>query len=130
MPAALQDGVVEGALLGEPVLSLALNRDVKMVADANLAVAPQYLLSAWFTTSAYAQKNPDLIRRFRNAIYDAGRLANKNHAATAPILAKYANLDVEIIRPCNAPPTPTSSFRPKFSPSSTSRPNTASFPTP
>ena len=55
------------------------------------------MLSAWFTTSAYAQKNPDLIRRFRTAIYDAGRWANKNHAATAPILAKYTNLDVAII---------------------------------
>ncbi len=98
MPAALEDGTVEGALLGEPVLSLALQRSVKTLADANLAVAPQYLLSAWFTTSAYAQKNPDLIRRFRTAIYDAGRWANKNHAATAPILAKYANVDVGVIR--------------------------------
>jgi len=98
MAAALQRGTVDGALMTEPALSQALNSTVRSLANANLAVAPQYLLSAWFTTEAYAQKNPDVVKRFVTAIYEAGRWANKNRGESAPILAKHAKLDVDVTR--------------------------------
>lgn len=98
MAAALGRGTVDGALMTEPALSQSLNTTVRPLANANLAIAPQYLLSAWFSTDTFVRKYPDVVRRFTGAIYDAGRWANRNHNESAQILAEHAKLDVDVTR--------------------------------
>ena len=61
------------------------------------AVAPQYSAGAWFTTTTFAQKNPEAIRRFSSVIYETAKWANTHHTETVPILAKYSKLTPEAI---------------------------------
>jgi NitT/TauT family transport system substrate-binding protein len=98
MAAALQRGTVAGALMTEPALSQSLNTTVRPLANANLAIAPQYLLSAWFSTETFVRNNPDVVRRFAAAIYEAGRWANRNHNESAVILAEHAKLGADVTR--------------------------------
>ncbi len=96
MGAALARGTVAAAVLTDPSLSQAkATYHVRELASTSLAIAPRYLSSAWFTNAAFAEKNPDLVRRFSNAIYQAGRWANANHDKAMVILAKYAKVDVQ-----------------------------------
>jgi NitT/TauT family transport system substrate-binding protein len=99
MGAALARGTVDAAVIPEPSLTDArdkgLVRDFGKVYDA---ISTQFMNGAWFTTMSFAQKNPDVIKRFRVAIYDAGSWANKNHDRSAEILAKHSKINVQTAR--------------------------------
>ncbi|HXP93691.1 MAG TPA: ABC transporter substrate-binding protein [Candidatus Binatia bacterium] len=95
MGLALERGRIDAFIAGEPALSAALQGNrVYIFADPMSAIAPRYLYAAWCTSQSFAQRNPDLVKRFASAIYDTARWANRHHAETAPILAKYTKLDI------------------------------------
>jgi NitT/TauT family transport system substrate-binding protein len=99
MGVALERGTVAAALISEPALSIALKSGaVRSLLDPYAAIAPQFLISGWFSTTAFVQRSPEHIKRFQAAIYEAGRWANEHHNESAAILAKYAKMDVDIIR--------------------------------
>ena len=99
MGPALVRGTVAGAVISEPSLTAAKERgDVRVFAPVFSAIAPQFLIGAWFTTRSFAQAHPDLIKKFQNAIYEAGRWANGNQAASAAILEKYSKIPPQAAR--------------------------------
>ncbi len=99
MGAAVTRGTVDAVVLSEPFTTaakdLGTTREFVKVMDA---ISTNFLEGAFFTTATYAKGNPDIIKRFQAAIYDAGRWANKNHERSAEILAKYSKTDVAIVR--------------------------------
>ncbi|HXF35147.1 MAG TPA: ABC transporter substrate-binding protein [Candidatus Acidoferrales bacterium] len=99
MGPALARGTVDAAVISEPSLTAAKDAgSVRVFAKVFSAIAPQFLIGAWFSTTTFAQKNPDLIKRFQTAIYEAARWANKNHEQSAAILAKYSKITAETAR--------------------------------
>jgi ABC-type nitrate/sulfonate/bicarbonate transport system substrate-binding protein len=56
------------------------------------------MLAAWFTTKAYADKNPDLVRKVAAALTEAGAWANAHQSDSAVIVAKVNKIDVDTIR--------------------------------
>jgi NitT/TauT family transport system substrate-binding protein len=97
MAAALNRGSIAGAFIAEPVLSQSLPY-VEPLANAFDAIAKQFALTNVFTTKDWMTRNPDAAKRFVRAIYETAAWANKHHDATAPILAKYAHLNVDQAR--------------------------------
>ncbi len=99
MGAAVTRGTVDAVVLSEPFTKaakdLGTTREFAKVMDA---ISPHFLEGAWFTSPAYAQKNPEVIKRFQAAVYAAGRWANKNHDRSAEIVAKYSKNDVALVR--------------------------------
>jgi NitT/TauT family transport system substrate-binding protein len=92
---AIDRGTIDAFAQGEPALSDALRRNnVRVLADPMPAISPNFLYAAWYSTPMYAKANPDVIKRFQTAIYQAGRWGNNNHAASAVIVAKYTKLPV------------------------------------
>lgn len=98
MGAALERGAIDAALISEPSLTVALNGGARVLAKAFDAIAPEFLLSAWFTTTPYAKQNPTPVKRFDAVIYEAGRWANTHQTESAVILAKYSKLDLDMLR--------------------------------
>ncbi len=99
MGPALQRGTVAGAVISEPSLTSAKDKGlVRVFAPVFTAIAPQFLIGAWFSTKPFAQAHPDLIKKFQDAIYDAARWANANQEASAAILAKYSKITPETAR--------------------------------
>jgi NitT/TauT family transport system substrate-binding protein len=99
MAPSVERGAIAGAVLAEPALTAALrDNGVVVFGDPNAAIAPQFVSSCWFATREFAQQNPEAIRRFARAIYDAQKWANTHQADSAAILAKYAKMDVGIVR--------------------------------
>ena len=64
------------------------------IAEPQDAIAKRFLISNWFTTRAWLERNPEPARRLVAAAYETARWANTHHADTLLILAKYAKLDV------------------------------------
>jgi NitT/TauT family transport system substrate-binding protein len=97
LPAALQQGRVDAAWLTEPFIhnSAAFTRTFATCFDA---VAPRWVLGAFFTTRAWAGANRPLVESFRSAIGKAAAWANANQDKSAAVLAKYSNRDPEAVR--------------------------------
>lgn len=66
-----------------------------MLVDPWAIIGPRFVSAAWFTTQQFAERNPEAIKRYANVMYDTARWANRNHAATAPIVAKYTKMAPE-----------------------------------
>jgi NitT/TauT family transport system substrate-binding protein len=99
MVPALDRGTIDAALIVEFSLVAARKQyDPRVIFEIESVVAPRFLNSAWFTTRDFAQRNPDLVRRFTTAIYAAQKWANAHQSDSAAILAKYSKIDPAIIR--------------------------------
>jgi NitT/TauT family transport system substrate-binding protein len=97
MVPALERGTVAAAYLAEPVLAQVRER-VRSIASPYDAIGNGFLISTWFARREWLAKNPEVTRRVVAAIYEASRWANDHRDLTAPILAKYAKLDIENAR--------------------------------
>lgn len=97
--AAIERGAIDGAVLGEPSQSIAIRGGkLRILGDPFASVAPRYLISTWFARVPFAQAQPETIKRFQKAIYEAGVWANAHHADSAVILSKISKMDVDVIR--------------------------------
>lgn len=93
---SLARGTVAGAVISEPSLSMARTNGARVFAKPYDAIGKHFMISGWFTTSGFAKKNPDAVKRFTQAIVEAGRWATTHHAESAAILVKYAKLKPEM----------------------------------
>jgi NitT/TauT family transport system substrate-binding protein len=92
MVPALQAGRVDAASLSEPFLDIERSK-LRVLAHDVEAVSPNNMITAWFTTSEWAAKNPATVKAFATAIGEAAVWANKNPEAAAKILGKYMAID-------------------------------------
>jgi len=60
-------------------------------------IAPEFCVSHWFTTRAWAAQNLPTIKRFLAATYDTARWANTHPDDSAPILANAAHFPLTTI---------------------------------
>jgi NitT/TauT family transport system substrate-binding protein len=94
MVAALQRGTIAAASLPDPALNSAVNDgSVRIIGNNYDSVAPSFLITAWFATSDWIAKNPDLAKRFSDAMAETADWANTNHDKAAEILLKYTKID-------------------------------------
>jgi NitT/TauT family transport system substrate-binding protein len=88
---AIAGGRIDAAVLAQPFLRPALESgSIRSVGDPVSALGAHHTDSAWFTTVAFAQSNPDFLNRFMRTIRDAAIYVNGHHAETAYLLAKFA----------------------------------------
>ncbi len=98
MPGAIAQGTITGGLPNEPALSAAEAGGDRVVVMDHNAIAPVYILSGYVTTRAWADAHRDVVAKFAQAIREAALWANKNHDESAPILAAYSKIPVDVIR--------------------------------
>jgi NitT/TauT family transport system substrate-binding protein len=99
MAASLDNGTYAGAVISEPALTKTIKGGkVRCFPEAFAAIAPTFMLAAWFTTKAYADKNPGIVRKVAAALTEAGAWANAHQADSAVIVARVNKADVETIR--------------------------------
>jgi NitT/TauT family transport system substrate-binding protein len=94
---ALLDGRVDAALLVEPFASAAKSK-VTLLNDAMPAIAPRFLVTGFFSSLAWLNKNHDLAKRFQAATLKGNAWANDHHDESAAILGKYTPIPSDVIR--------------------------------
>lgn len=94
---ALDAGRIDAAMIAEPFYTAAKSQ-VRVLSSPYDIVAnkKEFLISAYFTTTAYAAAHPDALNKFDAAIREAAVWANKNQAKSAEILLKYAKVDPQL----------------------------------
>jgi NitT/TauT family transport system substrate-binding protein len=87
---ALAAGRFDAALLADPFYTVGIDSGrIRMIAFGNAAIAKRFMVTAWFATRAWANKNPDTVSKFGAALSQASAWAVKNPEAAAAVLRKY-----------------------------------------
>ncbi|MFB9662268.1 ABC transporter substrate-binding protein [Glycomyces mayteni] len=96
MPAQLSAGNVDAAWAVEPFKSMIEAEGGRPVAWNYVDAAPDLTVAAYFTTSQLSQEDPDLVRRFSEAIAESLQYATDNPEAVRDILGTYTDISPDI----------------------------------
>ena len=95
---ALIDGRIDALSIGQPWVTLALDSGkIKTIGKSFSAIAPRFLMSAYFSTAAFAASSPDALERFERVVSDASAYVNTHHDVIIPLLAAFTKLDPALI---------------------------------
>jgi NitT/TauT family transport system substrate-binding protein len=97
IPDAIEAGRIDGGVEGEPFIQFAVSKGERAIFMDKGAIAPRFMLSGWFATKDWIAKNPAVTKSFITAIRQTAEWANKNQAASAPILSKYTKTPMAVI---------------------------------
>lgn len=101
---ALKSGAVDAVVTAEPLTS-------RIVGAGNGTVAAHYAadlhrtdpIIEYVATRAWAEKNPEAVKAFREAIAESAEIVNKDHAKAAEAQARFTKMNVDLIR--KSPPS-------------------------
>jgi NitT/TauT family transport system substrate-binding protein len=103
MPGLLGQKRVDAAMVVEPFLTVARGQGAQVI-SWNLAEAvPNLMIGAYFTTREYAQKNPDVVKRFTAAINKSLVYASEHPDEARAILLSYTKIEKAIADKLNLP---------------------------
>lgn len=96
--AAIEAGRTAGANVQNPVFAQARqNPKLRVLGYPFGAIAPRFLLSAWFGTASFATANAETLRTFVAALREATAYASAHSEATAPLLSAYSGIPTATI---------------------------------
>jgi len=99
MPEGVRTGRVDAASIDASNEQILARPDGELRRLANVfdAVGSRFVVSVWFTTTSWLEKNPALAKAFVAVMAQSATWANANHTASGAILAKYVNKKPEDI---------------------------------
>jgi NitT/TauT family transport system substrate-binding protein len=89
--AMVASGKVDGSVITETFLSSAIaNNNGKLLSYVGSDVSPMLVEGGYFASGDYVRANPDVVKRFANALIEAGKWANTHRVEAAAIIQKYS----------------------------------------
>ncbi|MFE3825323.1 ABC transporter substrate-binding protein [Streptomyces sp. NPDC059092] len=106
MPAALAGGRVDAALVVEPALATVKSQGGTVIASSYADVSPDLTVAMYFTSTAYARRNPETVRKFQEATAESLEYANSHPDEVRQILTTYTRIPETLLRNMNLPRWP------------------------
>jgi NitT/TauT family transport system substrate-binding protein len=97
MAAALLEGRVDAAFLGEPYMAQYQDK-IRIIGSPYDAIAKRFLIIGWNASTDWLDRNTDVARRFVAAMRAANVWAAANPKGCEAILSKYDKLPPEVIQ--------------------------------
>jgi NitT/TauT family transport system substrate-binding protein len=95
MVAAMEKGETSASLFGNAYLRLP---EVRTLADTYKAIGPTFYVACWFGRRDWLGQNRAAVKRLVPLIYDTAKWANAHPGDTAPMLSKYAKLELDAVK--------------------------------
>lgn len=92
MPAALDGGQVDAAWVVEPGLAAVKSKGGKVIASNYVDVAKDLTVALYFTSTPYAQKNPELVKKFADATAESLAYADSHPDEVRKVLTTYTKI--------------------------------------
>jgi ABC-type nitrate/sulfonate/bicarbonate transport system substrate-binding protein len=93
---ALSQNRIDAGELTEPFVSQA-KKVGRVLSNCMASVAKRYLISAYFTTTTWAQAHPEAARKFEEVMRQTAIWARKNQARSGEILAQEAKMNPQMV---------------------------------
>jgi NitT/TauT family transport system substrate-binding protein len=112
MPAAVEAGQVDAAWVVEPSLSAVTAAGGRVVAWNYVDAAPNLTVAAYFASSKLIGEDPDLVKRFTEAMNESLAYADAHPDEVREILGTYTKIDPKVRSALTLPKWPTEINKP------------------
>ncbi|GAB2849553.1 hypothetical protein GCM10027074_15370 [Streptomyces deserti] len=106
MPAALDSGQVDAAMVVEPALATIKSQGGREIASALVDVAPNLTVAMYFTSTRYAQQNPDVVKRFQEATAESLAYADAHPDEARQAITTYTKIPAPVLEKVTLPKWP------------------------
>ncbi|MET8168004.1 ABC transporter substrate-binding protein [Streptomyces sp. NPDC005329] len=111
MPAALDSGQIDAAMVVEPALATVKSQGGAEIASPLVDVAPNLTVAMYFTSTQYAQKNPDLVKKFQEATAESLAYADAHPDEVRQIVTTYTKIPASVLAQVTLPKWPAEANR-------------------
>jgi NitT/TauT family transport system substrate-binding protein len=105
-PAALQNGQVDAVFVVEPFQQAVLANGARLIASSYVDAAPNLSVALYFTSEQLQAENPDLAKRFADAMKESLSYADSHPDETRQIIGTYTKIDPATIAKVTLPKYP------------------------
>ncbi|WP_369250552.1 ABC transporter substrate-binding protein [Streptomyces sp. R41] len=106
MPAALDSGQIDAAMVVEPALATVKSQGGTEIASSLVDVAKDLTVAMYFTSTQYAQKNPDLVKKFQEATADSLAYADAHPDEVRQVVTTYTKIPTAVLAKVTLPKWP------------------------
>jgi NitT/TauT family transport system substrate-binding protein len=96
MNAALDAGRVDGACVVEPFVTQGTSGNARGIAPFYVNTAPDLTVATYFTSTQYAEENPEVVDRFVEAMNESLDYAQANPDEVREVLGEYTEIPPEV----------------------------------
>jgi NitT/TauT family transport system substrate-binding protein len=111
-PAALQSGQVDAVFVVEPFQQAVLAQGGRKIASSYVDTAPNLVVATYFTSQQMLSSNPDLVKRFTEAMKESLAYADGNPDEARQIIGTYTQIAPDVIAKMTLPKWPADINRP------------------
>ncbi|HEX6356266.1 ABC transporter substrate-binding protein [Actinophytocola sp.] len=105
-PAALANGQVDAVFVVEPFQQAVLAEGARKIASSYVDVAPDLAVALYFTSTQLIEQNPDLVKRFTEAMQESLSYADSHPDEARQIIGTYTQIDPAVIAKVTLPKWP------------------------
>ncbi|MGI5459595.1 ABC transporter substrate-binding protein [Streptomyces sp. CA-249302] len=111
MPAALDKGQVDAAMAVEPALTTMKEQGAREIASPLVDMAANLTVAMYFTSTAYAQKNPEIVKKFQTATAESLAYADAHPDEVRQIVTTYTQVPAAVLAKVTLPKWPAEANR-------------------
>ncbi|MEU6373058.1 ABC transporter substrate-binding protein [Streptomyces sp. NPDC046909] len=106
MPAALDGGQIDAAMVVEPALATVKSQGGKEIASPLVDVAPNLTVAMYFTSTSYEQQHPDVVKKFKEAAAESLAYADAHPDEARQIVTTYTKIPAAVLAKVTLPAWP------------------------
>ncbi|MEV8087147.1 ABC transporter substrate-binding protein [Streptomyces nigra] len=106
MPAALDKGQIDAAMVVEPATATIKNQDGVEIASPLVDVAPDLTVALYFTSRQYAERNPEVVEKFQKAAAQSLAYADAHPDEARETITTYTKIPADVLAKVTLPKWP------------------------
>ncbi|GGQ75401.1 ABC transporter substrate-binding protein [Streptomyces flaveolus] len=106
MPAALDAGRIDAAMVVEPALATVKSQGGREIASPMIDVAPKLTVAMYFTSTRYARQNPEIVKKFQEATAESLAYADSHPDEVREIITTYTKIPADVLAKVTLPKWP------------------------
>ncbi|MFF2128375.1 ABC transporter substrate-binding protein [Streptomyces olivochromogenes] len=111
MPAALDSGQIDAAMVVEPALATVKSQGATEIASSLVDVAKDLTVAMYFTSTQYEQKNPDVVKKFQEATAESLAYADAHPDEVRQAVTTYTKIPAATLAQVILPKWPAEANR-------------------
>ncbi|MFF3503824.1 ABC transporter substrate-binding protein [Streptomyces sp. NPDC003247] len=111
MPAALDGGQIDAAMVVEPALATVKSQGGVEIASPLVDVAANLTVAMYFTSAQYAQQNPAVVKKFQQATAESLAYADAHPDEVRQIVTTYTKIPAAVLEQVTLPKWPAEANR-------------------
>lgn len=111
MPAALDQGQIDAAMVVEPATATIKSQDGVEIASPLVDVAPNLTVAMYFASTQYAQQNPEVVKKFQDATAESLAYADAHPDEARQIITTYTKIPADVLAKVTLPKWPAEANR-------------------